>query len=426
MKKFPAPDDDDETFDEEAEAAERYPFLFEETSRPDEHFRARRFESDKVQEHNALIAAGAEPSPNSRDGGERQNLSAADAVPNYHYLHSLSDELLPKLDFYRYDNLFSARPARGFFSATLHAKGAERLFGEHWHADELAILYADTGAGKSILAAQIAQSIASGVPFGPFALDASPQRVVYFDLELTDQQFERRYSHDDFERPAQFPFHVNFIRCQPHSNFEIPPDLPDYTAFLTNSMVEFIEFSGANVVIIDNITWLNNSSQIGNTAARVMKALLRLKRQQKLSILVLAHTPKRYVHAPLTINDLQGSKMLANFADSIFAMGNSRRGTDFRYLKTVKRRNAAARESYTEVATIRLCKEVCFLGFVFEGNGDERDHIGWMSSPLEPERMILIEKVLELNKKFMTQRQIAAELGVSAATVNRCLKVVKE
>jgi biotin operon repressor len=312
------------------------------------------------------------------------------------------------------------------FAAKDNLKKPETLFGNHWRAGEIAILFADTGAGKSILATQIAESIASGIPFAPFAMTAPAQRVAYFDLELTDEQFARRYSSDDADHPAEFPFNVNFIRCPPRSINEVPPDHSDYTAYLTSSMIDFIEFSGAKVVIIDNITWLNNSSQIGNSAARVMKALQRLKRQLGLSILVLAHTPKRFVHSRLTINDLQGSKMLANFADSIFAMGTSRRGLDIRYLKPIKHRSSAAREVDSAVASIKLAKRDCFLGFTFAGYADERDHVGWMRSVLEPERLALIEKIAELDKKFKTQREIAIELGVSAATVNRCLKVIKE
>lgn len=59
----------------------------------------------------------------------------------------------------------------------------------------------------------------------------------------------------------------------------------------------------------------------------------------------------------------------------------------------------------------------------FYGFSDERGHIGWMSSPKETEQMKLIEKVLELNKQGLRQRKISQVLGVSASTVNRCLKI---
>lgn len=51
-----------------------------------------------------------------------------------------------------------------------------------------------------------------------------------------------------------------------------------------------------------------------------MKQLKTLKNKYDLSLLILAHTPKRDLSKQLTRNDLQGSKMLINFCDSCFAI----------------------------------------------------------------------------------------------------------
>jgi hypothetical protein len=58
-----------------------------------------------------------------------------------------------------------------------------------------------------------------------------------------------------------------------------------------------------------------------------------LKNKHNLSILILAHTPKRNFTNPLSNNDLQGSKMLANFIDSSIAIGKSYLNEDLRYIK---------------------------------------------------------------------------------------------
>ena len=68
------------------------------------------------------------------------------------------------------------------------------LFGEFWFEGELCILFADTGKGKSILAVQIGNSISKGVSIGIFTLETTKQKVLYFDFELSDKQFEARYS----------------------------------------------------------------------------------------------------------------------------------------------------------------------------------------------------------------------------------------
>ncbi len=64
-----------------------------------------------------------------------------------------------------------------------------------------------------------------------------------------------------------------------------------------------------------------------------MKELKTLKDKYGVSILALAHTPKRDMSKPLTINDLGGSKMLMNFCDSAFAIGASHKAKGIRYLK---------------------------------------------------------------------------------------------
>ncbi len=71
-----------------------------------------------------------------------------------------------------------------------------RLFGDLWLAGELCIMFADTAKGKSILATQIAESIARGVPIGPLEMTAPPQRVLYLDFELSAEQFRERYSNN--------------------------------------------------------------------------------------------------------------------------------------------------------------------------------------------------------------------------------------
>jgi hypothetical protein len=391
--------DQDEPLDSDDELRAAYPFLYDDADVD---------EDDK----DTLGSSGL-------------NAVAPTREPDYHNLSELSDELLPRLNFWRLDNLFSARPASAFLSSENDAETATSspcLFGNYWHEGEIAILFSDTGAGKSILAVQIAQSIASGSPWAPFSLAAPPRRVLYFDLELTTEQFRRRYSLDDPSCLASFPFDKRLIRAVPGADEELPPDCPDYTYFLTSSLVELIEFSGARVVIIDNISWLNNASQYGISADRLMKALQRLRRRLGLSILVLAHTPKRRIRSRLTLNDLQGSNMISVFADSVFALGFSQKAPDIRYLKGIKRRNSSGGGIHETVTDLRLAKDVCFLGFVPEGSSDERDHIGWSGSIREAEKLDLMEKAAELHKLSLSQRQIAQKLGVSASTVNRCLK----
>ncbi len=400
--------------EDEAETRARYPFLYD-----DEDYESAADDSIKFEDGSVEISCCESEEVDTDRRSE--NLG-----PNYHYLDDLDEELLPNLDYYRWDNFFGGRPAHNYFNDDSKSDvKITRLFGDYLLEGELAILFADSGVGKSILATQIAQSIASGFPIEPFGLDTPPQRVAFFDLELSQEQFDRRYSNEDPLQPAKFPFHRNFIRNPPYKNIEIPDWAKNEVHFINESIQTFVEFSKARVVIIDNLSYLNTNSRMGNSNPRLVKFFSNLAKEMNITILFLTHTPKRNFRAPLTIYDLRNSKGISNYAGSIFALGTSRLGPDIRYIKSIKRRNTAWEDS-NKVATLRIEKDVCFLGMKFEGWSDERDHIGWMSSAKESERVTLIEKVTELNKLDMTQREIGRKLGVSASTVNRCLREAAE
>jgi hypothetical protein len=138
-------------------------------------------------------------------------------------------------------------------------------------------------------------------------------------------------------------------------------------------------------------------------------------------MLVLAHSPKRRFVHPITVNDLSGSKMLSNFADSVFAIGASRLGADIRYLKHIKQRNSQSASDEADVFTFRLEKQGNFLGFNFIATGHEREHI-MPTLHRNQDRGLLKVKVRRLHDQGYTQRQIAERLGTSVATVNRYLK----
>ena len=66
------------------------------------------------------------------------------------------------------------------------------LFDPFWYEGEIGCLFADSNVGKSILAMQIAAGI------------AKEQRVLYFDFELSEKQFQLRYT-DENGKLYRFP-----------------------------------------------------------------------------------------------------------------------------------------------------------------------------------------------------------------------------
>jgi hypothetical protein len=174
-------------------------------------------------------------------------------------------------------------------------------------------------------------------------------------------------------------------------------------------------------VIIDNITWLSRETDKGKSALPLMQRLCDLKKQHGLSVLVLAHTPKRDETQPITLNDLAGSRILANFADSVFALGKSATDSGLRYLKQLKVRSAEMLYDAGNVAVFQFEKAHNFLGFTFIGESSEREHLQTLTHDARAE---LIAKARALRAEGKTQREIAKELKISVGAVNKYVRGV--
>lgn len=346
---------------------------------------------------------------------------------NYHYIDELEEEHLAELDFIRYDNMFVARPANAYLKVAEGAVPQVMLFGEFWRQGQLTLLFADTGLGKSALAVQIACALGGGSRIEPFEMHSAPQRVLYFDFELSHEQFAARYADDgsspDASNDDLFP--INFIRCAPREDWILPDDFADEHSFLIHSIIDTIRFSKARVVILDNLSWLTENAENSTSARRLMRMLQTLRRQLELSILLIAHTPKVRSGLPVEMNQLQGSKMLANFADNIVGMGRSSVSNDLRYLKPLKLRTAASTFEKDTVPVMRLAKRGRMLGFTFVAVEPESDHLeGNLRGTALTDALIRERKArtIELANAGETIREIAKKLGIGITTVSRYLK----
>jgi len=271
----------------------------------------------------------------------------------------------------------------------------------------LTILCADTGIGKSIFAVQIAEEIAR-----------SGHKVLYLDLELSDKQFEGRYSEN---YTNHYKFSDNLIRVDFDPDNYTIPDGYTYDDYFIKSLEEAIQEAGADVVVIDNMTALSFADTDGAKNAKpLMDRLNRLKKERNLTMLVLEHTRKTEAGRPISINDLQGSKMKANFADAVFMIGRSTRDKNLRYVKQVKCRSAEREYDANNVLLYEVCKKNGnFLSFEFLGHSKESDHLQLLSDDDTAARKA---RARELKAGGMSNVAIAKELGVSEGAVRKYLK----
>jgi len=320
------------------------------------------------------------------------------------------------------DNYFVVRSGNDWLDQSKTKPVPKMLFGEFWFEGEACILFADTNVGKSILAVQAADAISRGVPVGKIKVECESQKVVYFDFELTAKQFEARFSErvegSDLNT-NHYVFDKNFYRA------EINPETSDlrgftkFEDFLNHSLDSTIVSTGARVLIIDNLTYLRDETENARNALPLMKYLKELKARHGISILALAHTPKRDPSKPLGRNDLQGSKMIVNFCDSAFAIGESACDPGLRYLKQIKARNTEIIYHAENVLMARIVKDGNFLRFDFSETDDEAEHLKIRTSKDVSE---LVTRCCELSTKGLSNRRIAQMLGISSMTVGRYLK----
>jgi RecA-family ATPase len=320
----------------------------------------------------------------------------------------------PAEQFDKSIGLFIIKTAGQWLEQANHRPIPRMLFGELWHESELSIFFADTNLGKSILAVQIGDSISKGIAIPGFKLEAEKQPIIYFDFELSDKQFENRYSIDYAQH---YQFDDNFLRVEINPDADIP-EKESFDSILYQSIEQSIIKSGARILIIDNLTYLKSATETSKDALPLMKELKTLKSKYGLSILCLAHTPKRDLTKPITRNDLAGSKMLINFCDSSFTIGESYSDKSLRYIKQIKQRNTEQLYDGENVITCQIDKPFNFLQFEFVDFGRESDHLKQCT---DTENENISEKVQELKQQGKTLREIGSQLGISHMKVSRLL-----
>lgn len=270
-----------------------------------------------------------------------------------------------------------------------------------WYEGEVCCLFSDSNLGKSILAMQIAAQI------------AATKKVLYFDFELSDKQFQLRYT-DEQGNLNVFPDSLYRVEINRDSL-----DVSNFEDAIISNIEQAAVQTGARVLVIDNLTYLCIASEKGDVAGTLMFRLMALKKKHGLSMLILAHTPKRCLSNPITQNDLAGSKKLYNFFDSVFAIGKSAKDNSVRYIKQLKVRYGNYTYDSDNVIVSAIEKIGAFLQFVNIGYATEKEHLKEPSDKDSMEEIATIKQMVSEGKSY---RFIASELGISLGKVQRALK----
>lgn len=306
------------------------------------------------------------------------------------------------------NNMFITKKAKVWVDEASKRPFPNSLWNNLWYKGEIGSLFADTNVGKSILAVQICNDI------------AKDEKVLYMDFELSDVQFTHRYSDDETGETFAFPENLYRVEFNPEAFID-----DNNIAGVLDSIEMEAEKIGAKIIVIDNMTWLTSKSESGDTAAQLMSRLVQMKKRGGYSILVLAHTPKRNTNAPINQNSLAGSKRIANFMDSIFALGTSKKDRpSSRYIKQIKARSTEILYGEDNVIEGKIVKDGCYLHFEQTGFGTEAENLE------EPNAQDIIrdecdEEIARRLKLGQTYKTIEREMGVNPRVIARVSHALK-
>ena len=297
--------------------------------------------------------------------------------------------------------MFTIRTANRTIAEAAMRPNPRQLYQELWYEGEVCCLFSDSNLGKSIYAVQMADTIATLRP------------VLLVDCELTDKQFQMRYTDIDTGVMHIFPELLYRAEINPNTL-----DVKDYETKIFHHIEAAAQQMKCNIIIIDNLTYLCNSSDKGVDAGLFMMKLMNLKKKYGWSLLIIAHTPKRSLMSPITQNDLAGSKKLYNFFDSVFAIGKSAKDSRLRYVKQLKVRAGEFRYDSSNVIVYEIEKTDGFVHFEFKEFSTEKEHL---KERTEKEITSTHRNVHELKSQGKSTREIAAYLGLSKSKVDRLI-----
>ena len=270
---------------------------------------------------------------------------------------------------------------------------------------EITFVFSAPNSGKSLFLMQVAESIARN------------QKVVVIDCEQSSKQFQRRDTNDETGSTHYFP--KNLYRAEVDSELL---DTVDQDQAILDSVNQAAK-EGFKVVVIDNISFICVDTEKSQTSIEFMRKLIKLKKKYGLTILVVAHTPKRDPSRPLTQNDLSGSSKLMALIDAAIAIGVSAQDPQLRYAKTVKFRSGEYPCPADHVAVYRLEKVDNYTQLTFQDYGNERDHLREKNGFTEVEDM---QEFVNLKAQGMSLKEIAEETGFAKTTIHRKIKKAAE
>lgn len=307
-----------------------------------------------------------------------------------------------------------------------------RLFGSAIHKGDKCAVIAPKGIGKTALFMQISTAVASGTPTGLWPSydegEHAPQRVLYYDGELTNLDMYNRYYQYGYEFPA------NFERYDKTQFRTADTLLTDLKWKVENDLADGDEA----MVVIDNVTKILKTEQVSevNKFNEKLDEIYALAKERGilLTLISIIHVlMKEYSPGTsLELKDAAGGSNLTNFDNAVIGIEQSKTGGKDILLKVM---NSRGEPEPDNVCVLHPVGKDEGTHYHFEYLGEMPEEKALKGELPAPPKMTKEERYLEEARKIKafldadptrTQDDAAKEFGFkSRGTVISRLKLLK-
>ena len=322
-------------------------------------------------------------------------------------------------------SLLKAEPINEGLKKSYDKPNPRKLFGQLWWEKELVICFASTNVGKTLLAMQIAESLATGAQVfkdddNPCPNETEAMKVLYVDAELTYKQIENRYK--NYATKENYELSSNIIRAEINRDF-LWQKGDNMEELIKEDIKNLIEEHKPEALIVDNLKMLRKGTEKSHEALPMMFELNNLKGKYNISILVLGHTPKIDVLSPIQINHLSGSSDIANASDGIFAIAKTKEDNATRYIKELKQRNVQFKFGSSNVLLCTIDQPKSFTGFFWNSLCKESQ---LLSEWTEEAKKQLKKEIIQYSELGLTTRAIEKKIPWGKSKIADVIQENKE
>jgi hypothetical protein len=275
-------------------------------------------------------------------------------------------------------------------------------------ASSVNFLAGEEGCGKSLLAMNLALSVATGTDsWLNFPLPKAG-KVLYLNNEMAFDDFARRLKAMSLSMPVMGDI----------SNLVVPREVPALRE-CWDTLNRTCEEVQPCLVVIDCLYFSHDEDENDSSAMKsLMRKVLSLRDSYHLAVLLVHHTKKGSRYTTMHNDQMRGSSVFGGIADTTLQIRRSDTEEGKRILKPLKGRHVA--DEVRKCRLLSLNPET--LWFKDEGETNEADHIA--IAPKTAADDVDFENVFaeakELSRKDIQER--CKPLGYDERTIDRLIK----